>query len=113
MTSTLALHETDREGCRLTSTRVALLLLLDQDSLCRGVSGSEGRTEKRRKRDESLELRALLKRDASLDKVVVLFAARRGLGGIWRNHDTVSAMLSGSAESCKGRRGSLEQWDLI
>ena len=61
--------------------------------------------ERRWRRDESLELLALLKRDESLDKVVVLLAvlARRGLGGIRRNHDTVSFMLSGSVERCKGR----------
>jgi hypothetical protein len=61
--------------------------------------------ERRWKRDESLEPLALLKRDESLDKVVELFAVqvRRGLGGIRRNHDTVSFMLSGSAERCRGR----------
>jgi len=75
-TSTCALHETDREGCCHTST--CLLQLTVREGFCWGVSsGLEGRTELHRKRDESL------------DTVLVLSVlARRGLGGIWRNHDT-------------------------
>jgi len=105
-TWTCALHETGREGCRQISTFVVLLQLAERVGVCRGVSsGFDGRTEKRRKREESLELLASLKRDESLDKVVVLFVeiVRRGLGGIWRNHDTALSMLPGSAERCTGR----------
>jgi len=84
-TSTSALHETDREGCRQMFTCLVLLELAERAGLCRGLSsGPDGRMARRWKRDESLELLALLKRDESLDKVVVLFAVlvRRGLGGI-------------------------------
>ena len=103
-TWTCGLHKTDREGCRQVSNCVVLPQLAGRVSLCPGVSsGSDGRTEKRRKRDESL------------DKVVVLFAELvwRGLGGILRNQDTVSSMLPGSAERCKGQSKGpcLRKWD--
>jgi len=48
-TTTSALHETVRGGCRQTSTCVLLLRLTVWEGLCRGLSsGPEGRTEKRR-----------------------------------------------------------------
>ena len=88
-TSTRALHETDREGCRQASTWVVQLQLPDREGVCWGVSsGPEGRRGLRRKRDESL------------DTVLVLLAllalfVRRRLDGIWRNQDTLSVMLWG------------------
>jgi hypothetical protein len=83
-TSTCALHVTDREGCRQTSS--CELHVTDRGGICRGVSsGSEGRTELRRKRDESL------------DTVLVLLV-RRGFGGICRNQAT-EFMLWGVADS--------------
>ena len=96
-----SLHETGREGCRQTSTSVVQLQLTVREGLCWGLSsGPEGRTEKRRNRDENFDtgrvLLPLLKREESLDKVLVLLLellVRRGLGEIWRNHDTASSIL--------------------
>jgi hypothetical protein len=63
-------------------------------------SGPEGRTEKRRYRDENFDtvrvLLPLLTRDDSLEKALELLLellVRRGLGGICRNHDTASSIL--------------------
>jgi hypothetical protein len=68
MTSTCALHVTDRTG------------------LCRGLSsGPEGRTELRRKRDEILlPMLGLL--------WLLGLVGVRGFGGICRNHDTGSIL---------------------
>ena len=79
-TSTSLHHETDRVIGPTTSTCVSQLT--DLESFCRGLSsGLEGRTELRRKQDESL--------DAALGPVL---RGWRGLTGIWRNHDTGSML---------------------
>jgi len=79
-TSTSVLHVTHLEaGCQ-TSTCVSQLT--DRGGF---LSGPDGRTELRRKRDE--------RRDAVLVLVLVL-RGRRGFGGICRNNDT-GAMLYG------------------
>ena len=90
-TSMCVLHVTDREGFRQTSTCV--LHVTDRERVCRGVS--EGRTEPRRKLDESI----------NTVRVLVLLV-RRGFGGIWRNHATES-MLWGVLDSfqTEGRFG--------
>ena len=84
-TSTCVLQETAREVCRKTS--MFLLHVTDREVFCRGwSSGSEGRTQLRRKRDESL------------DTVLALLAllALRGFGGISRNRDTATMLWVGS-----------------
>jgi len=112
-TSVVQLQLTVREGSRQASTSVMQLQLTVREGLCRGLStGAEGRMEKRRNRDENFDagrvLLPLLKREESLDKVLVLLVellVRRGLGGIWRNHDTASSILGFILE--RSARGSL------
>ena len=80
-TSTCVLHVTDREGGGRNSTCVSQLTV--REGLCRGVlSGLEGRMELDRKRDESIDVVLVLS----------VLLAWRGLGGIWRNHDTATML---------------------
>ena len=86
-TSTCELHETDREGCRHTSTFLFQLTV----RFCRGVSsGPVRRTELRMKSDESLDTGLL---------------AVRGFGGSWRNHATES-MLGGAWAKVATQKGN-------
>ena len=88
-TSTCVFHETDRVSGLKGSACVSSLTGLE--GFCRGsLSGPERRTELRRKRDESLH--------AALGLPVL--RVRRGLAGIWRNHDTGS-MLWGLGQGRK------------
>ena len=82
-TSACLLHETEREGCRQTSTVV--LHVTERRGFRRGwSSGPEGRSELRRKRDESIT-------------VVVLLAllALRGFVGLFREQDTATMLWVG------------------
>ena len=81
MTSTSALHETDRVSGRETSMCVSQLT--DRGGFCRDLpSGLQGRVELRRTRDESL--------DTALGLPLLL--ALRGVGEIFRNHATGSML---------------------
>jgi hypothetical protein len=95
-TSTCALHVTDWEVGRQTSTCGFQLTFLA--SFWRGLPfGPEGRTELRGKMDESIDPTPLL-------GLLVLLFGLRGSGGIFRNHATGS-MLSSLVGSSKRGKG--------